>query len=100
MNPTLTKGLVALVPSCMLLFGAVVLFLRTKTTGSLLQIAGAGGLVLVVLTHLLEALHLVSWMNWGMEHSAGHYLDLSSAALALTLFPAGYLLQALTKKSA
>ena len=32
--------------------------------------------------------------NWGLEHSARHYLDLLSAILGLALFPTGYLLQA------
>ena len=48
--------------------------------------------MLVVLTHLCEALHLFPWMRWGSEHSIGHYLDLWSAVLGLTLFPIGYLL--------
>jgi hypothetical protein len=26
-------------------------------------------------------------MRWGLEHSIGHYLDLSGAVLGLTLFP-------------
>lgn len=98
MNVTLLKALVALVPACMLLFGSVVLFSRGKTAWSFLQVLGAGCLVLVVLTHVSEALHLFPWMHWGLEHSAGHYLDLSSAVLGLTLFPAGYLLHALAKR--
>jgi len=38
-------------------------------------------------------------MHWGAEHSAGHYLDLSSAVLGLTLFPAVYLIRLVTKRS-
>ena len=34
-------------------------------------------------------------MHWGLEHSAGHYVDLAAAVLGLALFPVGYLLQAL-----
>jgi hypothetical protein len=97
MNVTLLKGLVALVPACMLLFGSAVLFFRGKTVYSLLQLLGAGCLIVVVLTHLCEALGLFPWMHWGDEHSVGHYLDLGSAVLGLTLFPVGYLLHALTK---
>jgi len=52
----------------------------------------------VVLTHVCEALRLFRWMHWGAEHSAGHYLDLSSAVLGLTLFPAGYLIRLVTKR--
>jgi len=56
--------------------------------------------MLVVFTHLSEALHLFPWMGWGLEHSIGHYLDFWSVVLGLTLFPAGYLFHALTKRHA
>ena len=95
MNVTLLKALVALVPACVLSFGSVVLFLRRKTEWSFLQLLGAGGLVIVALAHVFEALHLFPWMHWGLEASPGHYLDLSGAVLGLTLFPIGYLLHAL-----
>jgi len=58
---------------------------------------GAECLVVVVIAHIFEALHVIPWMQWGMVHSNGRYLDLCSAILAFTLFPAGYLLQALAK---
>jgi hypothetical protein len=98
MNVTLLKALVVLVPTCLLFLGAVVLFLRGKSVGSFIQAIGAGCLVVAVLTHICEALHVFPWMRWGSEHSVGHYLDLWGAVLGLTLFPAGYLLYALTKK--
>src|SRR6266481_1014095 len=98
MNVTLLKALVALLPACMLFSGSVVLFFRGKTVCSFLQLLGAGCLVLVVLTHISEALHLFPWMHWGVEHSAGHYLDFWSAVLGLTLFPVGYLIHALNLK--
>jgi hypothetical protein len=94
MNPT-SKALLALVPVCLLLTGAVILFLKRKTSGSLLQVVGAACLLVVVLTHVCEATHLFLMMHWGEERSAGHYLDLATAALGLILFPAGYLLDAL-----
>jgi hypothetical protein len=96
MNPT-SKALSALVPVCLLLRGAVILFSKRKTSGSLLQIAGAGCLLVVVLTHVCEAGHLFPSVHWGEERSAGHYLDLATAALGLALFPAGYLLDALQR---
>lgn len=55
-----------------------------------MQLVGASCIVLVVLTHVCEALRLFPAMHWGLEHSAGHYLDLVGAVLGLTLFPAGY----------
>jgi hypothetical protein len=100
MNVTLVKSLVASVPACMLFSGAVVWFCRGKTVCSLLQLLGAGCLVVVVLAHVSEALRLFPWMHWGLEHGAGHYLDLSSAVLGLTLFPTGYLLHSLAKRHA
>ena len=67
MNITLLKALVALVPAGLLCSGSVVLFLRGKTVSSFLQLLGAGCLVVVVLTHIFEALHLFPWMQWGIE---------------------------------
>jgi succinate dehydrogenase/fumarate reductase cytochrome b subunit len=90
MNATLLRGLIALVPAGMLLAGALILFRKARTASSVLQIVGAGCLALVVLAHICEGLRLLSWMHWGLEHSTGHYLDLSSAVVGLTLFPVGY----------
>jgi len=100
MTTTLSRALAALVPAGILFVGSVLLFHRERILGSFLQLVGAGCLVMVVLTHLCEALHLFPWMHWGSEHSIGHYLDLWSAVLGLTLFPIGYLLHALTKRHA
>jgi hypothetical protein len=98
MNATLLKATLALVPACMLFSGSIVVFFRGKTVCSFLQLLGAGCLVVVVLTHVSEALHLLPWMHWGEEHSIGHYLDLGSAVLGLTLFPVGYLCTSLGSK--
>ena len=100
MNVTLLKALVALVPVCMLFFGSIVLFFREKTVCSFLQLLGAGCLVVVVLTHVCEAPHLFPLMHWGVDHSAGHYLDLWSAVFGLTLFPLGYLFHTINKRAA
>lgn len=79
----------------MLFYASVLLFSKARTASFLLQFLGAGALLIVVLCHLCEALGLFPWLGWGLEHSVGHYLDLSSAIAALTLFPMGYLLNAL-----
>jgi hypothetical protein len=91
-------ALLALAPVCMLFAGSAVLFFSAKTVASFLQLFGAASLVIVVLTHLSEALHLFPSMNWGHPHSVGHYLDFISAVLGLSLFPAGYLLHSLTTR--
>jgi succinate dehydrogenase/fumarate reductase cytochrome b subunit len=95
MNATLLRALIAFVPVSMLLIGAAVFFSRRKTIGSFLQTLGAASLLIVVLTHVCEALRLFPSMHWGEKHSAGHYLDLSSAILALVLLPTGLLLHIL-----
>jgi len=65
MNVTSLKTFVALVPACILFSGSVVLFLRGKSMWPFLQLLGTGCLVVVVLTHVAEALHLFPWMHWG-----------------------------------
>jgi len=98
MNATLLKSLAALVPTVMLLSGSLFLYLRTKTFPSLVQVVGTGCLLVLVLAHFSEALHLFPWMHWGVEQSVGHYLDLGSALLGFLLFPLGYLFYALNLK--
>lgn len=94
-HPLMLLGIA--VPACLLLAGSVILFSRRRSAASGLQLIGSAGLMLVVLTHLAEAFDLIPVMRWGAENSAGHYLDLGSAILALTLFPIGYLAHALTR---
>lgn len=91
MDANLAKSLMALVPISMLFIGSVVFFVRAKSPWIFVQLVGAGSLVIVVLAHVCEALQLFPWMGWGFEHSAGHYLDLSSATVGLTMLPLGYL---------
>ena len=97
MNPTFAKAIVALVPTGMLLVGSTLQFSRRKGTAAVFQLIGAACLVVVVIAHLCEALNWFPWMHWGVEHSAGHYIDLVAAVGGLSLFPVGYLFGALTK---
>ena len=80
----------------MLFCGAIVLFRRQRSVSSFLQLIGAGCLIVVVLTHIAEALRLFPSMQWGRPHSLGHYVDFGSAVLAFALFPIGYLSHALS----
>lgn len=41
---------------------------------------------------------MLPWMGWGLEHSPGHYVDLLGAVLGVTLFPVGYLVDALARR--
>ena len=92
MNATLIRALVASAPVGVLLWFSIVVFARGKTLFSFVQLVGAGCLTVVVLTHVCEGLRLFPWMRWGEPRSAGHYVDVSSAVLGLTLFPLGYVL--------
>lgn len=83
----------------MLFFGSLLLFIR-RTAASSLQLLGAGCLAVVALAHVCEGVGLFPFMHWGMEHSAGHYLDFTNAVLGLTLFPLGYLLHAIADQHA
>jgi len=91
MNVTLLKALVALILVGALFFWSAVSFYKGKTRWLFLQLIGGGFLVIVALIHICEALQLFSWMGWGQPDSIGHYLDLASAILGLTLFPLGFL---------
>jgi hypothetical protein len=100
MNPTFAKAIAALVPTGMLLFGSTLQFSRRKGLATLFQLIGAACLVAVVIAHVCEALGWLAWMHWGLEHSAGHYIDLVATMGGLSLFPIGYLLGALTRELA
>lgn len=98
MDGTLIKAAIAAVPISLLFFYSALAFRRNKTLGSFLQLVGVVSLAVVILSHVCEALQLLPSMGWGAEHSAGHYLDLSSAIVGLTCLPLGYLLQRVARK--
>ncbi len=100
MNPTFAKAIAALVPTGMLLFGSALQFSRRRGVASLFQLIGAACLVAVVIAHLCEALGWFPRMHWGLEHSAGRYIDLVAAIGGLSLFPVGYLFGALKREVA
>lgn len=84
------RAIVAAVPALGLALWSTAVFVRARTFGSLMQLIGAGCVAVVVLTHICEAFRLLSWMHWGEPQSVGHYVDLSSALVGVTLLPAGY----------
>jgi hypothetical protein len=88
------------IPVLALLCGSFLLFAKERSIWSFLQVVGAGCLVIVVLTHICEALGLFPWMHWGLKSNVGHYLDFWSAAVGLALFSGGYLLHSLTHRHA
>jgi hypothetical protein len=97
MNTTLFIGLIVSVSAFLMFSGSIVLFLKAKTIWSFLRLVGAGCLLVVGLCHICEAVRLFPWMRWGLRDSVGHYLNLWSALLGLTLFPAGYIGERLSR---
>jgi len=89
----LVKALIALVPAVLLLALSAAVFIKRRNVAAFLQLAGSGCLVIVVLTHVCEALGLFPSMRFGEPDSAGHYLDLTSAVVGVMLFIAGWLLR-------
>src|SRR5215471_13584164 len=85
MHATLGRALLIGVPVSMLLVFSVVRFARARNASAVLQLLGAGCLLLVVLTHVAEGLHLFGEMRFGEPDSVGHYLDLSSAVIGVIL---------------
>ena|SRR5438105_5065226 len=98
MNATALKATVALLPVSILFFGSLLLFARRAAASSFLQLLGAGCLVVVGLAHACEGFAWFPFMHCG--NNAGHYLDLGSAVLGVTLFPVGYLLYAIANRHA
>ena len=90
MTTSLVKGLAALVLTSILLCWCLKAFRRHRALGTLLQLLGAVALVIVACTHVFESLRVFPQMGWGLERSAGHYLDLSGAVVGVTLLPLGY----------
>jgi hypothetical protein len=88
------------VPKCLLFSGSAVLFFSEKTLWSLLQLFGSRSLIVVVLTHIAEAFHLLPGLGWRVEHSVGHHLDFGSAVLGLTSFRVTFCFYVLSKRVA
>jgi predicted Na+-dependent transporter len=89
-NPTLEKAIVLALPVALLLGSSIVRVAWARTLSAWLQLLGAGCLLVVVLTHVAEALHSLPSMGWGEPHSLGHYTDLASALLGITLLLAAF----------
>jgi hypothetical protein len=95
----LIRTLFVAIPVSLFLGWSAKVFMRRKSLGSLMQLIGAGSLLIVIWVHILEALHLLAFMHWGEAHSAGHYVDLASAIAGLTLAPTGIALRVLAKST-
>ena len=66
--------------------------------GPVLLLFGSACLIVVVLTHVAEAFHILPAMGWGLPSSVGHYLDLASAILGCALLPLDFVEIILTRR--
>jgi len=100
MNMTLIVAVVIGVPIVLLFILAARRFATTPTVTSALTVLGAASLVVMVLTHIAEALNLFPAMGWGQRHSVGHYLDLLSVYAGIAFLVAAALCPLLRQKTA
>ena len=91
MNATLGLALLIGTPILVLLVRSSQRFTRTPTVAAAFPVLGAGSLMVMVLTHVAEGLHLFPTMGWGQQHSAGHYLDWVSTFLGIAFLVAAAL---------
>lgn len=75
----------------LLLVWSAISFLRNRTLWRFVQLTGAAFLTITVFAHICEELNLLPAMRWGAPDSMGHYLDLFSAVVGISLFVLGYL---------
>ena len=95
MDATLLRALTGLAVVGPLVVWSVVRLQRWPTAGARLQVIGSVGLLAVVGAHVCEALQLFPAMGWGRPNTVGHYFDLTSATVGVTLVPVGYVLSRL-----
>jgi hypothetical protein len=98
MTSTLTKALIGFVPVSVLLVYSVALLMKHRTAIALLQSIGALCLMVVVLTHIAEALRLLSAMRFGEPDSIGHFIDLASAVSGVALLVAAVVLRLASRR--
>jgi hypothetical protein len=87
------------VPVCVAFTLSVASLIEERTAWSFVQLLGAFCFMIVLLAHVAEAFGLFPRMGWGLPDSAGHYVDLVSAAAGLILFPVGYLARSFARRT-
>ena len=92
-SPVVLKGLLALVAVGVFLCVSAALFRTRKSFGSALQALGIGCFAVMALTHVFEAFSILPALGWGQPHSVGHFIDLVSALLGVTLVTTSFLLR-------
>ena len=92
MSAGLERALVALALVTALLLASAIRLSRARSLSARVQLLGGLSLLVVVFTHVAEALRLFPTMGWGEPHSVGHYIDLASAVTGIALLSAAFLL--------
>lgn len=67
-------------------------FARERAVSRGLRLIGSTFLLVVVASHLAEKFEWFAGMGWGLPDRPGHYIDLVSAILGVSLFAGGSLL--------
>jgi hypothetical protein len=88
---TLVVAILIGVPISLLFVLATRRFVRTPTWSGVFLVIGSASLLVMVLTHVAEGLHLFAFMGWGQRHSPGHYLDLVSVYTGIAFLVAASL---------
>ena len=78
------------IPVCAVLGFSLIALVRERSLGAFVQLIGSAFLLIVVLAHVGETYHLLPRMGWGLPNSPGHFLDLFSAIVGITLLVFGY----------
>jgi hypothetical protein len=78
---------------CATFVASAIALVQERNTPSLIQLLGAGCLIIVALAHVAERFDFLPSIGWGRPETTGHYVDLISAVTGLILLPAGYLLR-------
>jgi len=73
--------------------GSVRSFLERRSPAAVVQLSGAGLLLVMVFTHIAELFHLLNAMRWGSPNSIGHYVDFASAIGGVALLCASYFMK-------
>lgn len=93
MNQATLKGLLALAAAFALFAGSAFIYRRRVTAGAVLQSFGVTCFAVVALTHVFEAFAIFPSLGWGQARGIGHFIDLGSAILGLTLVSAGLVVE-------
>ena len=83
MSPTLIV-IGASVSAAFVVWG--VQFAKERAISSGLRLIGSVLLLVVAASHFAEKFRWLAWMGWGLPNSPGHYVDLVSAIVGVSLF--------------